>query len=82
MAITSADGPSNVIDIAAEHYEVARRYIVAIVTRDRRAALDAHYSRRLTDSLWNRFFTQYALAASGPYARRGQDAVAIALSRM
>ena len=82
MANTSADSPSNVIDIPAEHYDLARRYIVAIVKRDRRAALDGPYSRRLMDSLWNRFFAEYALISSGPYARRGRDVVGIALSRM
>ena len=81
MATTSAANPSQIIEIPAEHYDVARRYIVAIVTRDRRAALDAPYSRRLTDSLWNRFFAEYALVSSGPYARHGPDAVSIALSR-
>jgi hypothetical protein len=82
MATSKAGGPGNVIDIQAEHYDVARRYIVAIVARDRRAVLDAPYSRQLTDSLWNRFFAEYALVSSGAYARHGQDAVGIALSRM
>jgi hypothetical protein len=79
---TSERAPDTVIDIPAEHYEVARQYVMAIVARDRRAAFDAPYSHRLTASLWNRFFAEYVQASSGPYARRGRDAVRIALLRM
>lgn len=79
---TSDSAPDSVIDIPAEHYEVARQYVVAIVGRDRRAAFDSRYCQRLTASLWNRFFAEYVQVSSGPYARRGRDAVRIALSRM
>jgi hypothetical protein len=51
MATTSADTPNGVIDIPAEQYDVARRYIVAIVERDRRAEFDWHYAQRLTSFL-------------------------------
>jgi hypothetical protein len=55
---------------------------MAIVARDHRAAFDVPYCQRLTASLWNRFFAEYVQVSSGPYARRGRDAVRIALLRM
>ena len=61
---------------------MAREYIVAIVSRDLRSAVDARHSRRLAASLWNQFFAEYASSSSSPYAKHGREAVRLALSRI
>jgi hypothetical protein len=45
MATTDPVEPTDVMDILADEYDVARQYIVAIVARDRRAALDVGYAQ-------------------------------------
>jgi hypothetical protein len=78
----SSGAPEALIEIPADQYEVARRYILAIIQRDRRASLDPGYAKRRTGELWDRFFLEYARVSTGYYARHDAEALRIALSRI
>jgi hypothetical protein len=71
-----------VVDIPANEYEVARRYIVAIVQRDRLARVSDRSAARRTTELWERFFKEYERVSTGHYARHQGEALRIALSRI
>ena len=58
MATDPAADATSITNIPAEYYDMAREYIVAIVSRDLRSAVDARHSRRLAASLWNQFFAE------------------------
>jgi hypothetical protein len=76
--------PTEAIEIVIPeaHREAATRYIVAIIGRDPLALVgDTHVESR-THELWARFETDYRSLHQGPYARRGADALRIALEKL
>ena len=59
----------------------ARRYIAAIVARDPlHERLGPDWAEIEVDRLLARFVDRYAAVATGPYSKRGPDALRIALS--
>ena len=61
--------------------EAARDFITAILTIDPLCRLvgEPHLTAE-AERLWDRFVDGYAAAVAGPYAKRGADALRIALS--
>ncbi len=76
--VKEATSPS----IPAEDRDAARRYIAAIVARDRRASADSAFAALRRRQLWEQFEAEYGAAQTGPYARHGRAALRIALSRL
>jgi hypothetical protein len=82
MNTTSVSTGSTGISIPAEHAAAATRYIAEIARRDALAFLGPDYEAERTSQLWDQFVTAYESVAFGPYARRGRDAIIIALGKL
>ena len=68
------------IELDAGHQAAAHRYIEAIVRGDRAAALlGPEFQAREMERLWGTFVERYEAVTSGPFSKRGQDALRIAL---
>jgi hypothetical protein len=80
-AATTASQPVQ-LTIPDAHRQAAERYIAAILRRDPAALLgpDAHRAR--SRELLAEFEFHYRRVGHGPYARRGPDALRIALGRL
>jgi hypothetical protein len=68
--------------IPAEHLAVALRYIDAIVLHDPVCRLSEALTASRRQELMDRFEADYRVLNFGPYARRGMDALRIALGRL
>ena len=82
MNATSVGSESTGIVIPEEHRAAATRYIAEIARRDALAFLGSDYEAERTRELWNQFVAAYESVAFGPYARRGRDAIIIALGKL
>ena len=74
--------PVTTFEIPTEHREAAARYIAEIARRDAVAELGPEYEAERAGDLWETFVVTYKAVATGPYAKRGADAIRIALSRL
>lgn len=70
------------IQIPEEHREAATRYIAEIARRDPLAFLGPAYEAERASELWDCFVDFYQTVSTGPYAKRGGDAIRIALGRL
>lgn len=70
------------LEIPAEHREAAARYIAEIARRDAHARLGPEYEAERAGELWETFLATYQAVSTGPYAKRGTDAIRIALGRL
>ncbi len=69
--------------VPEDHLLAARRYIDAIVATDRLVeVLGDGYADERRGRLESQYVETYGLVASGPYARRGDDAHRIAMSQL
>lgn len=82
MNSTSVSTESAGIVIPDEHRAAATRYIAEIARRDALTVLGPDYEAERTSELWDQFVTAYESVAFGPYARRGRDAIIIALGKL
>jgi hypothetical protein len=80
-AITVPAPPVNII-IPAAHRDAATRYIAAILRRDCVALPGDAFVAARTRELLARFESDYVSLSHGPYARRGADALRIALGKL
>ena len=69
------------IAISAEERDAVTRYIAAIVAHDTHGS-EAVDAVERTRALWAEFMTAYTDVATGPYARRGDAAMRLALGRI
>jgi hypothetical protein len=82
MNSTSVTTESAGIVIPDEHRAAATRYIAEIARRDALTFLGPDYEAERTSELWDQFVAAYGRVAFGPYARRGRDAIIIALGKL
>jgi hypothetical protein len=69
-------------EIPAEHREAAARYIAEIARRDALAKLGPEFEAERAGELWETFVATYRSVSTGPYAKRGTDAIRVALGRL
>jgi hypothetical protein len=70
------------IAISSQEREAAGRYISAIIARDLRGSAGNYGAELRTRQLMDQFVAAYTAVATGPYARRGSDALRLALGRL
>jgi len=70
------------VTIPEAHREAAERYIAAIVRRDPVCLVGTDAVSRRCRELLAEFEFHYRRVGHGPYARRGADALRIALGRL
>jgi hypothetical protein len=70
------------IAISAPEREAAGRYISAIIAHDRLTSRSTDLAELRTRQLMDQFVAAYTAVTTGPYARRGSDALRLALSRL
>jgi hypothetical protein len=82
MNISSQVTVPPTVEISQLEHEAAASYISAIVAHDACSSMGIGFAELRTRQLTEQFVAAYTAVATGPYARRGNDALRLALGRI